>query len=94
MLVGNLVSILSGGTITVVVSLIRGKDQPPDTVWENTRDIDNPLRPWSDFYVRCIRFHLDLNRVQLKPNSITLASSELAPNMFGASSELAPNQLA
>ena len=25
----------------------------------------------------------------LKPNSITLASSELAPNMFGASSELA-----
>jgi len=27
----------------------------------------------------------------LKPNSITLASSELAPNMFGASLELAPN---
>jgi len=32
-------------------------------------------------------------RLQLKPNSITLASSELAPSMFGASSELAPNQL-
>jgi len=31
---------------------------------------------------------------ELKPNSITLASSEMAPNMFGASSELAPNQLA
>ena len=28
-------------------------------------------------------------RVRLKPKSITLASSELAPNMFGASSELA-----
>jgi len=27
--------------------------------------------------------------VGLKPNSITLASSELTPNMFGASSELA-----
>jgi len=26
--------------------------------------------------------------VVLKPNSITLASSELAPNMFGASSQL------
>jgi len=26
--------------------------------------------------------------VSAKPNSITLASSELAPNMFGASSEL------
>jgi len=32
--------------------------------------------------------------VNLKPNSITLADSELAPNMFGASSEVAPNQLA
>jgi len=31
-------------------------------------------------------------RSELKPNSITLASSELAPNMFGASSELAPNR--
>jgi len=31
--------------------------------------------------------HTITNR--LKPNSITLASSELAPNMFGASSELA-----
>jgi len=30
---------------------------------------------------------------EYKPNSITLASSELAPNMFGASSELVPNQL-
>ena len=27
--------------------------------------------------------------IYLKPNSITLASSELAPNMFGASAELA-----
>jgi len=26
---------------------------------------------------------------ELKPNSITLAGSELAPNMFGASSQLA-----
>jgi len=32
--------------------------------------------------------------IALKPNSITLAASELAPHMFGASSELAPNQLA
>jgi len=33
--------------------------------------------------------HEEEGAVQLKPNSITLASSELAPNMFGASSELA-----
>ena len=38
--------------------------------------------------VTCIIYSILL---QLKPNSITLASSELAPNMFGASSELAPN---
>ena len=30
----------------------------------------------------------DTDEALLKPNSITLASSELAPNMFGASSEL------
>ena len=33
----------------------------------------------------------DCPKYQLKPNSIMLASSELAPNMFGASLELAPN---
>jgi len=52
MLVGNLVSILSGGAITIAMSVISGRDQPADSIWENTRDIDNPLRPWSDFYVR------------------------------------------
>jgi len=31
----------------------------------------------------------DVTVALIKPNSITLASSELAPNMFGASSELA-----
>ena len=31
----------------------------------------------------------EFNLVLLKPNPITLAGSELAPNMFGASSELA-----
>ena len=34
-------------------------------------------------------FYCLFNLVLLKPNSITLAGSELAPNMFGASSELA-----
>jgi len=32
--------------------------------------------------------YVNLQAISLKPNSITLASSELAPNMFGASSEL------
>jgi len=36
----------------------------------------------------CVLATLDKLFTPLKPSSITLASSELAPNMFGASSEL------
>ncbi len=57
MLVGNLVSILSSGVITVVwsfVSSILNKvdNMSPEDVWDKTRDIDNPLRPWSENYIR------------------------------------------
>jgi len=38
--------------------------------------------------------HLQSTSEPLKPNSITLAGSELAPNRFGASSEPAPYKLA
>jgi len=47
-------------------------------------------------YDACYRAVLLGTHVEYKPNSITLAGSELAPNMFGASSELvrmALNQL-
>ena len=44
-------------------------------------------------FLRVVTSSTDLYHIRLKPNSITLASLELAPNMFGASSELAPNQL-
>jgi len=33
----------------------------------------------------CLKVGLDFVSTDFKPNSITLASSELAPNMFGAS---------
>lgn len=54
MLVGNLTSILVGGLVCVVVSLINGhnKDLHVDEVWEHTRDIDNPLSPWTELYAR------------------------------------------
>jgi len=39
--------------------------------------------------LRAVYVWLNIFSLCLKPNSITLASSELAPNMFGASSELA-----
>ena len=45
-------------------------------------------------FMTIVSFGLCESNGGLRPNSITLASSELAPNMFGASSELAPNQLA
>ena len=54
MLVGNLAAILSGAVITFVVSLItsRNKMNSPEVVWESTRDIDNPLSPWTELYAR------------------------------------------
>ena len=54
MLAGNLCGIMSGGLITVVVSLIemRGQDTNTSEVWETTRDIDNPLNPWTEVYAR------------------------------------------
>ena len=55
MLVGNVVAIVSGGILTVVVTLITNRDfseaQAIET-WENTRDIDSPLSPWTELYAR------------------------------------------
>ena len=52
MFAGNLVAILSGGVITIVVSLITSCKNVVQTteIWENTRDIDNPLSPWTELY--------------------------------------------
>jgi len=51
-------------------------------------------QPEQQHSVQCLAppRHTQIGTVSLKPNSITLASSELAPNMFRASSELAPNK--
>jgi len=38
-------------------------------------------------FTYCRTYSRPVAQAQLKPNSITLASSELAPNMFGVSSE-------
>ena len=59
MLVGNLVSIISSGIVVIIWSLIanRGEEDggtasSSDTAWDKTRDIDNPLRPWTENYTR------------------------------------------
>ena len=51
-LTGNLVSLLSGGVIAVLVSLLSGKNKEGAEVWEKTRDIDSPLSPWTELYAK------------------------------------------
>ncbi len=55
MLVGNVVAIGSGGLICITVSLITNRNYTSEmetTVWENTRDIDSPLGPWTEMYAK------------------------------------------
>ncbi len=57
MLCGNLTAILSGGIICISLSLIKNWKQTPEEiaeVWEGTRDIDSPLRAWTELYERYI----------------------------------------
>eukprot|EP00058_Branchiostoma_floridae_P025995 XP_002611485.1 hypothetical protein BRAFLDRAFT_63880 [Branchiostoma floridae] len=53
MIVGNLVSILSGGAICAVVSIVQSYDKTEDELmreWDKTRSVDNPLKPWGPTY--------------------------------------------
>jgi hypothetical protein len=55
MLVGNVVSIASGGIICVVLTFITSPSLNVDQigeVWEKTRDIDSPLLPWTEIYAK------------------------------------------
>jgi len=58
-----------------------------DPIWHVSSSSD-VASSTSDLLYLCYFVILCLGFTYLKPNSITLASSELAPNMFGASSEL------
>ena len=54
-LVGNLVSLVSGGILTVLVSVLSSPRVPDQSeVWEKTRDIDNPLSPWTELYAKYV----------------------------------------
>ncbi|XP_022084721.1 urea-proton symporter DUR3-like [Acanthaster planci] len=55
MLIGNCTSLLSGGLIAVGVTFFTKhplSEQERMEIWEKTRDIDNPLSPWTELYVR------------------------------------------
>ncbi|XP_064641869.1 uncharacterized protein LOC135496466 [Lineus longissimus] len=71
MLTGNLVAIFSSGIITVIVTFLTNRSYNKHMlteIWENTRDIDNPLSPWTELYARELKVtgghHLD-NRPSL-----------------------------
>ncbi|XP_013388210.1 urea-proton symporter DUR3 [Lingula anatina] len=53
MLVGNCVSIGSGGITCIIVALLTNRRVSKEDViaeWEKTRNIDNPLNPWVHLY--------------------------------------------
>ena len=55
MLAGNLAAISTGGILTIIGSLIANRKFVPGSageIWENTRDIDSPLSPWTELYAR------------------------------------------
>ncbi|XP_048764480.2 uncharacterized protein LOC125672302 [Ostrea edulis] len=91
MLAGNLVGILSSGIITPIVSILTSQDgfQVADNVWENTRDIDNPLSPWTERYAKVLKLNaahqLD-NRPSYEEMYNSLKSARLLAN--GASTIL------
>ncbi|XP_071942432.1 uncharacterized protein [Antedon mediterranea] len=70
MLMGNIVAIAGGAVFCVATSLIYQKpltEEEEEEVWEKTRDIDNPLMPWSEHYTRefNIPIHLSTDRPTL-----------------------------
>ncbi|XP_076358692.1 uncharacterized protein LOC143251173 isoform X2 [Tachypleus tridentatus] len=53
MLIGNVASVGMGGFLCIVVSLVTSKPlskEESDRIWEKTRNIDNPLNPWTYVY--------------------------------------------
>ena len=55
MLIGNCFSIGISSLATIVISLIQSRhlsQQDSVAIWDNTRDIDNPLSPWPETYAK------------------------------------------
>lgn len=54
MLIGNVLSMASSGFLVVVITHFTSKmsDKQANEIWEHTKDIDNPIYPWTDLYKR------------------------------------------
>ena len=55
LVVASACSLCVGGVVCIVVSLVLSigtEETRPDEAWEVTRNIDNPLCPWTEVYAR------------------------------------------
>ncbi|XP_023321844.1 urea-proton symporter DUR3 [Eurytemora carolleeae] len=50
MLTGNVIAIIAGGVICSTVSFFTSTPETDQVDWNETRDIDNPLKPWTQIY--------------------------------------------
>ncbi|VEL37811.1 unnamed protein product [Protopolystoma xenopodis] len=60
MLVGNCISISSGFIIPVLVTLMQTRNystvmRQPEAAWDGTREVENPLHPWPELFVKELR---------------------------------------
>ena len=52
MLTGNVVAIIAGGVICCLVSYATfSGEMAEEEIWNLTKDIDNPLTPWTELYL-------------------------------------------
>ncbi|XP_061180272.1 uncharacterized protein LOC133188802 [Saccostrea echinata] len=85
MLAGNLMGILSSSIITPVVSILTSTNgvRNASEIWENTRDIDNPLSPWTERYAKDLKLsaaHQLDNRPSYEDVFSSLRSARLLAN--------------
>jgi len=62
MLIGNIVSVTVGGVACVLLSLFDNLHMTSEQMtleWDKTRDIDNPLTPWTWVYRNCLNLPED-----------------------------------
>ncbi|XP_077996739.1 uncharacterized protein LOC144450048 [Glandiceps talaboti] len=74
MLTGNCVAIGSGAIITLVITYVtnfRLSAHQKEETWEKTRDIDNPLAPWTELYIRELSIH-DAKMLYNRPSLATM----------------------
>ncbi|XP_033764344.1 urea-proton symporter DUR3-like [Pecten maximus] len=69
LLCGNIVAIITGGVITVTTSLVqswKNGSLPREEIWEQTRDIDSPLSPWTQLYEKDLNI-IGANQLDNRP---------------------------